>query len=64
MSEDYRAVLGAIRSAYARLQSGALRPSVWKHEGASTYTVQRPRAISSGQREPATAEPAPQQQRR
>ena len=41
MSSDYKSVLGEIRQAYVRLQSGALRTTVWKREGASSYTVQR-----------------------
>jgi len=41
MSAEYKVVLGQIREAYARVQSGGLRPSAWKREGASSYTVDR-----------------------
>jgi hypothetical protein len=47
MSEAYRAMLEQIRRAYVSVQGGALRPAVWKREGASSYTVQRDDAKTS-----------------
>jgi hypothetical protein len=44
MSDHFKILLGQIREAYAQLQSGALPASGWKREGASSYTVQKPKS--------------------
>lgn len=42
----YQKLLEQIRAAYVSAQTGALRPSVWKREGASSYTVKREQSTS------------------
>jgi hypothetical protein len=53
MSQRYQELLGQIRQAYASVQAGALRPSLWKREGASSYTVKREQLAPSGVAAPA-----------
>jgi hypothetical protein len=39
---SYQEVLRRVREAYEAVRQGRLRAPVWKHEGASSYTVSRP----------------------